>query len=93
MNREELVVVSALMHQIKKIAGFGVSFDINTIENSAMFSFEEDFIKAAKDLEQTITCTERPSVSPYPYKWSFKYNGVEFYHISEKEYKDAEISE
>jgi len=93
MNREELVVVSALMHQIKKVAGFGVSFEINTLENSAMFSFEDMFIKAAKDLEQTITCTERKSVTPYPYMWSFTYNGVEFYHISDKEYKDAEISE
>jgi len=93
MNREELVVVSALMHQIAKIIGVGAEAKIEPGYNiSIQFDDEDKIIDAAKEFGEPIICIER-NIDLYRYRWSFTYNGVEFYCISEKEYKDAKSSE
>lgn len=92
MKRDDLVMVTAYMHQIKKLIEFGTHISIGSLgEFDIQISFEDKFIEAAKALEQEIVTEERKSES-FLYAWVFTYNGVRFSYLANEVYRDAETT-
>lgn len=92
MKRDDLVMITGFMHQIKKLIEFGTHISIGSLgEFDIQINFEEKFIEAAKALEQEIKTEERNSES-FPYVWVFTYNGVRFSYLANERYTDAETT-
>lgn len=92
MKRDDLVMITGFMHQIKKLIEFGTHISVGTLgEFDIQISFEEKFIECANELKQEIKTEKRNSES-FLYAWTFTYNGVRFSYLANEGYKDAETT-
>lgn len=91
--KERITRITGLMHQIMwEMKGCdSIRIDSNGLLE-VTFLNEQDFIDAAKSFNAQVMCERREQIPLYKNKWAFVYNGVNFYVITNKEYKDAEIT-